>query len=76
MSNPQFQLTYLDSNGQKRIEIHGTEPQVVAYALAYESDGFEIISVYDRYASREVNYTGIPFEQITEFGYDDRKDET
>jgi len=74
--NPQFELTYLDNKGDKREEIHGLQAQVIAYALAYEADGFEIISVYDRYARREVNYTGIPFERITEFGYDDRKDET
>lgn len=76
MSNQQFQLTYLDRNGNKRKEVHGDEGQAVGYAIAYESAGFNIISLVNKYTGRQVPYTRLPPQSIPEFGYDDRKDKS
>jgi len=59
-----FRLSYIDKRGVKHSEVHDAEAQAVVYALAYEYDGYTILSIVNLGTGRKVDYAGIPYEQI------------
>lgn len=64
--NKQIVLIYFDKDGKKREETHGIEAQAIAYALAYEAEGFRIESLVDRFTGKNVHYTSVA--QQIDFG--------